>query len=141
MSNKKPLSPHLTVYRMQITSALSILHRVSGLFLFIGFLILLWWLIYCIHNYGYSAAEILCITSFIVEIREDMIFSIFKHTFGKSILIIWSYGLFYHMLAGVRHLIWDAGLGFKMKQVYLSGWSVVITSLMIWALVWVSLLS
>lgn len=138
--NNRPISPHLAVYRMQLTSILSIMHRVSGLFLFIGFLMLLWWLIYCINYYGQESVEALCVTSLIVDFNDDVVVKTFKHPIGKGILIIWSYALFYHLLAGIRHLVWDAGFGFKIKHVYLSGWSMVVGSLIIWGITWFMLL-
>jgi len=142
MSNKvqRPVSPHLTVYKMQMTSLLSILHRVSGIFLFIGLSILLWWLIYCIHNYGYSYIKMIYPMRVAIDLKDDFIFSIFRTCVGKCILILWSYCLFYHMFAGIRHLVLDMGFGFKIKQAYLSGWAVIIFSMLVWLAVWIALL-
>ena len=135
------MSPHLAIYKMQITSGLSIMHRFTGLMLFFGLLFILWWMIYCIHRYGYNSSEPFCISSFTDEVYDDALFSFFSGLFGRIVIMLWSYCLFYHLLAGIRHLFWDAGFGFHIKHVHISGWAVLITSVLLWALTWFYLLT
>ncbi|MBL1147834.1 MAG: succinate dehydrogenase, cytochrome b556 subunit [Pseudomonadota bacterium] len=115
--NKRPLSPHLQIYRPQITSVLSIMHRITGVGLTFGLLLMAWGLWALAH--GPSAYEGFrdCATS----------------PLGKLVLIGFVLSLSYHMLNGVRHLFWDAGLGFKMEAVRASGWAVVIFSFLMTA--------
>ena len=142
MKNKasRPMSPHLAVYKMQLTSGLSIMHRATGLLLFFGLLLMLWWIIYCIHYYGYSGANPFCISSFRDEIRDSCMFSFFSNGIGKALIILWSYCLFYHLLAGIRHLFWDAGIGLELKRSRASGWLVLFGSVLLWAGNWAYLL-
>ena len=126
MNNKKqPLSPHLTVYRWQITNTLSILHRLSGLVLFLSAFDFAIWL-------GAIALG--------GETYEGV-----RHFFSTNILlIIWalvSLSFFYHLLNGIRHLVWDIGKGFEASQVKLTGLLVVFLSLIITALFWYCLLT
>ena len=105
----RPLSPHLQVYRPQLTSSLSILHRLTGVGLAIGTLLLVYWLVAAASGAGaYESAQ-----------------GFFGSFFGLLILFGWSIALFYHLANGVRHLFWDAGLGFELPEVYRSGWIVV----------------
>jgi succinate dehydrogenase / fumarate reductase, cytochrome b subunit len=137
---ERPISPHLSVYRMQISSALSIMHRVSGFFLFWGLLLLLWWLIYCFYWYGFTPSKSFCVAGFVLEMRGDPILKVFSSVFGNVILALWSYCLFYHAFAGVRHLCWDLGIGFGLKHMAISGQFVVGFSLCVWGITWFYLL-
>lgn len=102
----RPLSPHLQVYRPQITSVLSILHRVTGVALTLGTLLLTYWLVAA----GYGAEEF--------ETAQGFMGSWIGH------LILWgfTFSLFYHLFNGIRHLIWDFGWGFEIPQVQRSGY-------------------
>ncbi|MEM7223534.1 MAG: succinate dehydrogenase, cytochrome b556 subunit [Pseudomonadota bacterium] len=113
MSQKdRPLSPHLQVYRPQLTSMLSILHRLTGVALAVGTLLLVYWL----------AAAAAGPESF--ESAQGLIGSFF----GQLFLFGWTYALFYHLCNGIRHLYWDAGFGFELPEVYKTGWAVVAVS-------------
>lgn len=105
----RPLSPHLQVYRPQLTSVLSILHRATGIALSIGALYLAVWVIFASASPSTYAA----FQSFNVSIL------------GRIVLGGWLYCAFYHLCNGIRHLFWDAGYGFELKDAYLSGWIVV----------------
>ncbi len=106
---KRPLSPHLQIYRPQITSVLSILHRLTGIFLSFAVLALVAWV-------WALAVSPVCF--------EEI--SIFLSTwYGKIIFFGVLFSFFYHLLNGVRHLFWDAGYGFELPQVTYSGWIVV----------------
>jgi succinate dehydrogenase / fumarate reductase, cytochrome b subunit len=111
----RPLSPHLQIYRMQLTSTLSILHRFTGIALAIGAVLLVAWLIAAAS--GPAAFE-----------RAQ---SLAGAWYGRALLFAWAFALFYHLTNGIRHLFWDAGLGLDLKSVYLTGWSVVVLSVVL----------
>ncbi|HKL64106.1 MAG TPA: succinate dehydrogenase, cytochrome b556 subunit [Woeseiaceae bacterium] len=122
-NTNRPLSPHIGVYRWLITSTLSILHRATGLALSVSTLLLAAWLLGAATGAGAYQAVI----GFIVS------------PVGLLILVGASYAFFFHLANGIRHLFWDAGMGFEMEQARASGWSVVAVSilatLILWALV------
>lgn len=101
----RPLSPHLQVYRPQITSVLSILHRVTGVALTFGTLLLTWWLTAA----AYGAEAFATAQAFLGS------------WFGQLILWGFTFAVFYHLANGVRHLLWDFGWGFENEQVRQSG--------------------
>jgi len=118
----RPLSPHLSVYRPQLTSVLSILHRATGFGLALGALPLTCWLT--------DAAK-----------GEDAFlrFHAFAHSIlGELLLFCWVYALCYHLLNGVRHLVWDTGRGLTLKSAYASGWTVVGLSVVMTAVIWIA---
>jgi succinate dehydrogenase / fumarate reductase cytochrome b subunit len=121
MANReRPLSPHLQVYRWQITMTMSILHRVSGVILTFGAFALAWWLM-AVATGGESydrAAR--CLAS----------------PFGKLILFGFSLALVYHLLNGIRHLLWDAGWGFEIPEFYRTGWTVAVLTVALTAAIW-----
>ncbi len=120
-TGERPLSPHLQIYRPQITSVLSITHRATGIALAAGTLLLAWWLIALAAGPGpYGAA-----TDFLGS------------WFGRLVLFGWSWALFYHLCNGIRHLFWDAGLGFELPTVYRSGWMVVWGSVILTFAAWI----
>ena len=105
----RPLSPHIQVYRWQISNTLSILHRLTGVALTFGLAALAYWLI---SLAGGEAAY------------ESAMRAVLSPV-GLLLVMGWSFALFYHLLNGVRHLCWDAGYGFERTQRHLSGWVVV----------------
>ncbi len=124
-AKKQPLSPHLTVYRWQITNTLSILHRLSGLVLFLAaFDFAIWLGAIALGGEAYTGV---------------------RRFFSTNILlIIWalvSLSFFYHLLNGIRHLLWDIGKGFEEFHVKLTGLLVVFLSVIITALFWYCLLT
>ncbi len=119
-SDNRPLSPHLQVYRPQLTSFLSIVHRATGIFLSLGSVLLAAWLI-ALATGGDAA---------------DCMDRVLGSWFGKLALLAWSYALFYHLCNGIRHLVWDAGKGLEIKDVYTSGYIMVIASLLLTAAAW-----
>ena len=116
----RPLSPHLQIYRPQITSVLSILHRLTGLLLALGMVFLVLWLAAAAAGPQYFAAMQACAASWPLQ----------------ALLVGVTLALFYHLLNGIRHLIWDAGRGFGHKAVTLGGWAVVAASVLATAAVW-----
>lgn len=105
----RPLSPHLQVYRPQITTVLSIMHRFSGIWLGVGTLLFTWWLV----ALASGAAPFATAQAFFASI------------FGKILLFLWIAALMFHFCNGIRHLIWDSGLGFEKPTYHASGWTVV----------------
>ena len=114
-NTKLPISPHLQIYKPQITSVLSITHRITGFFLSLTLPLLLLWL-FCIFL-GSSVYS-----SFII---------FFSYLPLKLILIPITYAFSYHMLNGIRHLIWDCGYGFSLRFSSISGVLIVTLSILI----------
>ena len=104
-ATERPLSPHLQVYRPQITSVLSILHRITGVGLIGGAFLLTWWLVAA--AYGPEA------------FRDAQAF--IGSWFGQLLLWAFTFALFYHLGNGIRHLAWDFGWGFELSQVRATG--------------------
>ncbi len=106
---ERPLSPFMfsTWYRFQITSALSILHRLTNIALALGSILLTWWLVSLAAGSEPFAATHALIASPI----------------GVLLLFLWSVAFFYHLCNGIRHLAWDAGYGFKIRDAYRSGYA------------------
>ena len=119
-SGQRPLSPHLQVYKPQLTSILSILHRITGVALAAGTLVLAWWLIAAAAGPAAFADAEAVIGSWI----------------GLALLLGWTFALFFHLSNGIRHLFWDAGKGYELATVYGSGWAVVGASLVLTAGAW-----
>ena len=105
-----PLSPHLQVYRPQITSVLSILHRATGVSLSLGLIVLVYWLLSLASGPETYA-----------QVQTTLDSGLLK-TFYAG----WTFCFFYHLANGVRHLIWDLGRGFEKNQIRFGGWAVVI---------------
>ena len=104
-TSNRPLSPHLQVYRPQWTMVFSIFHRITGVALAVGTLLLVYWLLAAASGpEAYASAR-----------------TLIGSWFGRVLLLGWSYALFYHLLNGIRHLAWDAGWGFELKTAYATG--------------------
>lgn len=117
----RPLSPHLQVYRPQLTSMLSILHRATGIALSVGVLYLAVWVM-CASAGPETYAKFQGFNSSIV---------------GRFVLGGWLFCMFFHLFNGIRHLFWDAGYGFEIKDAYRSGRMVVVASLVVTAISWI----
>ena len=117
---KNPLSPHLQIYRWHISSLLSITHRISGIINLLALILIFFWLI--VLSFGESNYELflLIINSF----------------FGKFILIGFIWSMSFHLLSGIRHLVWDLGYGFEIKTANISGIIVIISSLVLTIVFW-----
>lgn len=121
---ERPLSPHLTIYRWQVTMLASITHRATGMALAVGALVLAWWLV-SISN-GPEGYE-----SFM---------SVAATPVGLVVLFGFAWSLAFHMLNGIRHLAWDMGYGFNKVTATQTGSLVYILSLVlaigVFAFVW-----
>ena len=117
----RPLSPHLQIYRPQLTSMLSILHRATGIALAVGAL--------------YLAVWVMCAAA---SPRAYAVFQDFNTSIlGRFVLGGWLFSTFFHLCNGIRHLFWDAGYGFEIKDAYRSGWIVVAVALFATILSWI----
>ncbi|MEX0915684.1 MAG: succinate dehydrogenase, cytochrome b556 subunit [Wenzhouxiangellaceae bacterium] len=123
-TNQRPLSPHLQIYRPQWTSVLSILHRISGVLLSFGTVLMVVWLVALAQGEQAYQAMRAFMSSPVVLLA----------------LIGWSLALFYHLLNGIRHLLWDTGTMLELKPARASGWIVVVAALALTAIVWGGLL-
>jgi succinate dehydrogenase / fumarate reductase cytochrome b subunit len=111
----RPLSPHLQIYKPQLTSTLSISHRATGIALAIGTLALVWWaLAAAIGPEAYGQAQ-----------------AFLGSWLGILLLIGWTFSLFFHLCNGIRHLIWDTGRGLDLPSTYASGWTVIVGSVVL----------
>ncbi len=121
MAEKRPLSPHIQVYRWQWTMLMSIVHRATGVALAIGSILLVLWLVSLAA--GPASFE-----------RAQLILGSLP---GLVLLGGWSFALFYHLLNGLRHLAWDAGWGLELKDAFASGMVVIIGAAALTGLTWV----
>ena len=117
----RPLSPHLQIYRPQITSVLSITHRATGIALAVGTLLLVWWLVAAASGPdAYEAAQ-----------------GFIGSWLGRLLLFGWTWSLFYHLCNGIRHLFWDAGYGVELDTVTRSGWAAVAAAVALTLIAWI----
>jgi succinate dehydrogenase / fumarate reductase cytochrome b subunit len=118
----RPLSPHLQVYRPQYTSMISIFHRITGVGLWAGTLLLVYWLV--------AAA----IGAEAYETARDLIGSFL----GRLCLFGWTVALFYHLCNGIRHLVWDIGLGLELRASFYSGMAVLAGTVLLTLVTWIA---
>jgi succinate dehydrogenase / fumarate reductase, cytochrome b subunit len=119
---ERPLSPFMfpSWYHFQIGSALSILHRLAGIALSVGSILLAWWLIAVAAGGQIFAATHAFLASPI----------------GVLLLFLWSVAFFYHLCNGVRHLVWDSGHGFELRTARLSGYAVLAATVVLTVVAW-----
>jgi len=117
---ERPLSPHLQIYRMTLTMAMSIVHRVTGAALYFGTLLLVWWLI----AVSSSATQF------------DIVSAFFASWVGQLVLFGYTWALLHHMLGGIRHFIWDTGRGFNPQEREFLAMATIVGSIVLTLLVW-----
>ena len=122
MAKPRPLSPHLQVYRPQLTSIMSIMHRASGAVLATGSLLVALWLV------ALAAGEVV-----FNPVADAM-----QHPLGQLVVFGYSLALVYHGLNGIRHLMWDLRIGLEIKQVYQSGYLVLGLTFLVTAALWLA---
>ena len=120
MAQDRPLSPHLQVYRPQLTSMMSIAHRATGVALTTGTIVLAVWIVSLALG-----ANAYAVTS-----------SLLAHPLGQFVLFGYSAALIYHALNGVRHISWDLGFGLTIPQVYRTGHAVLLVTMILTAALW-----
>jgi len=116
----RPLSPHLGIYRLTLTMVMSGLHRITGLALYAGVLLLAWFLIAASMDATAFAAD----SGFLNSI------------FGRLVLFGFTWSLFHHMLGGIRHFIWDAGFGMDDPEREWLALGTLVGGLALTAIVW-----
>lgn len=116
----RPLSPNIQIYRPQLTSVLSIANRITGVVLSICAVALVIWLIAVASGpQTYSTAHV------------------FVRTWvGQLLLLCCTFSFFFHLCGGIRHLAWDAGYGFELRTIYVSGWTVLAMSAALTLITW-----
>ena len=114
----RPLSPHLSIYRMAITMLVSIMNRITGAGMALAAILIVWWLLAAASGADYYATVNGFLTSW----------------FGLVILVGSLWALWFHFLGGLRHLFMDFGLGYEIKTVNMTGWIVLIGSFVLTAL-------
>ncbi|MGE0116669.1 MAG: succinate dehydrogenase, cytochrome b556 subunit [Dongiaceae bacterium] len=120
-SDNRPLSPDLQIYRPQLTSVLSITHRLTGIALSVGSPLLVVWLMMAAAGpQSYGGLHVF-LASWL----------------GLVLLLAWTFALFFHLCNGIRHLFWDAGYGFDLQSIYASGWTVVAASVVLTLAAWI----
>ena len=118
---RRPLSPHIQVYRPQLTSILSIMNRLSGIGTSVGTLLLVWWLVGSAGSaHGFATMQ-----------------GFMGSWFGILLLLGVTVAMVYHFVGGLRHLAWDAGYGLDLPQVYASGWAAVAATGVLTLLIWI----
>jgi succinate dehydrogenase / fumarate reductase, cytochrome b subunit len=116
----RPLSPHIQIYRPQLTSVLSIANRITGVVLSFYAVALVVWLVFAAAGpQVYST-----------------IHGFIRSWFGQIVLFGCTYSFFLHLCGGIRPLVWDAVYGFELRTVYASGWTVVVTSAALTLITW-----
>src|SRR5258705_13523122 len=120
IKESRPLSPPLSIYRWRITMTMSIFHRITGAGLYIGMLILVWWLAAAAGGPGAFAAANGVLTSW----------------FGIVVLFLATWGLIHHGLGGLRHYVWDFGVGMEPGTRDQIAWATLIGSVVLTAIIW-----
>lgn len=121
MSNiERPLSPHLQVYKWQLTMALSILHRVTGFGLALGAVPLTWWLLAAVNG----------------EEAYQQFQSYAHSVIGQLMIFGWVFSFTFHFLNGIRHMVWDTGKWLDLKSAYASGYAVVAGAVIFTGAIW-----
>lgn len=100
LKSNRPLSPHLQIYRLTLTMAMSIIHRITGGALYFGTILLAIWLVAAASGPG----------------AFDVVNAIYGSIIGRLILFGYTWALIHHMLGGIRHFIWDLGKGFEPAE-------------------------
>jgi succinate dehydrogenase / fumarate reductase cytochrome b subunit len=121
-SPERPTSPHLSVYRFQWTMALSILHRLTGVALGGGLVLLAWWLVAAATSAGAFA------------VARDFTGSVL----GRFVVLGFTFALFYHLCNGIRHLAWDFGIGYEPRAAHTSGWIALMAAITLTIVAWLA---
>lgn len=119
--SSRPLSPHLQIYRWQWTMAMSILHRATGVALTVGTLLLTWWLVAAaVGPQAFATVQ-----------------GVIGSPIGLLALFGWTFALYYHLAAGIRHLVWDAGYSFDLPSAEKGAYLVIAASAVLTVGTWI----
>lgn len=124
MTKERPLSPHLQIYKWQITMAMSIMHRATGVALTIGLFVIMWWLLALASGPEAYQRFLDCMTS----------------PLGLLVLFGFSFALFYHLCTGIRHLFLDSGAFFPIPDIYKSGYATLAAAIVLTTCFWLAIL-
>lgn len=119
--NERPLSPHLQIYKLELPMVLSGLHRITGIALSVGSILLVAWISSAVHSADAFASMNGFLGGFI----------------GQFVLFGWTFSLIYHSVSGVRHLIWDTGRLLEVEQIYSSSKIVLAIAIVLTLLAWI----
>ena len=123
MTDNRPLSPHLSIHKRVLTAVFSIFHRISGIGLSVGALLIsIWFFLISSGPQFYVYFEL---------ISKNILF--------KLVLLVWTIGIFYHLFNGCRKLYWSFGIGMDLKTVYTSGYIVIVLTVLSTLVVWLLL--
>jgi succinate dehydrogenase / fumarate reductase, cytochrome b subunit len=117
---ERPMSPHLQVYRPLINMMMSIVHRLTGVALYFGTLLLAWWLTAAATGPAYFA----------------YVSQIFGSLPGKIVLFGYTWALMHHMLGGLRHFVWDTGRGYDLAMIDKLSWGTLVLSILLTGAIW-----
>lgn len=119
-TRQRPLSPHLQIYRLQINMVMSIVHRITGAALYLGTVLLAWWLFAAATSPQYF----------------DFVNGLFATWPGMIVLAGFSWALIHHALGGLRHFVWDTGAAMDIGSVDLLSWATIVLSVLMTAGLW-----
>ena len=122
VTQNRPLSPHLTIYKQIPTMVMSIMHRFTGMALYAGTLLVAWWLVATASG----------------EASFDWVNAIFGSILGRLVLFGYTWALMHHMLGGLRHFIWDTGRGFDPATSTKMAWATLAGSITLTILIWIA---
>ena len=118
----RPLSPHLQTYKWSLTMAMSIIHRITGVALYFGTILLVWWLLAAASGPTAYTTFQSFLSSFI----------------GRLIVFGYTWALLHHLLSGIRHFVWDLGYGFKASEREALTWGALIGGIALTVLLWIA---
>ncbi|MGB5216067.1 MAG: succinate dehydrogenase, cytochrome b556 subunit [Anderseniella sp.] len=119
---ERPLSPHLSIYKPMLTTMMSIMHRITGMGLYFGMALLVWWLFSAAHSQSYF----------------DFVQGFIGSWFGRLVLFGFTWALVHHALGGLRHLLWDTGRGFDLVKVEWMARATIAGSITLTLLIWIA---
>ena len=132
----RPLSPHLQIYRLQLNMLLSIFHRMTGVGLALGAVLVVWWLLAAATSPEYFATVDWLLAAATSPEYFATVDGLLTSWSGLLVLLGMTWALAYHLLNGIRHLVWDIGYGYEMETAERSGVAVVIGSGVLTVLLW-----
>ena len=120
LQDNRPLSPHLQIYDLPLTAKLSILHRITGVILFLGMILTVWVLVVATRGAD----------------NWHNLHAFLSSGWGKTLLFGFIFALFYHLCCGIRHLVWDLGIGFSSGITHKSNLIILLSSITLSLLTW-----
>lgn len=119
---ERPLSPHLSIYKPMLTTMMSIMHRITGMGLYFGMALFVWWLFSAAYSQSYF----------------DFVQGFIGSWFGRLVLFGFTWALVHHALGGLRHLLWDTGRGFDLVKVEWMARATIAGSVILTLLIWIA---